>query len=300
MQNYYQKTDELNITQPNKINSSKQTSDTRINYAAQSGPTNVSSKGDSTNISRHSLMQLQRDYGNHYVQRVIEVARKAEGEADVTADVEQKINRSRGGGQALDSKASSQIGSALNADFSGVRVHTGSEADSLNRSLSAKAFTTGQDVFFRQGEYNPGSSSGRALLAHELTHVVQQNPGTIQNKPEDDKACSSCVSGINRSIQFKLTVGSPGDVYEQEADQMAQSYTAWEQKGSGTNETTGTVVNRQPIEEEEKQQSMVMGKQADGLISRQPEEEQEEESVQTKLDSGKLQRQEEMEEEETT
>lgn len=61
------------------------------------------------------------------------------------------------------------------ADFSGVKVHTDAQADQLNRSVQARAFTTGQDVFFRQGEYNPASRGGQELIAHELTHVVQQN-----------------------------------------------------------------------------------------------------------------------------
>jgi len=69
--------------------------------------------------------------------------------------------------------------SALGSDLSGVRVHTGGEADVLNRSLQAKAFTTGSDVFFSQGAYRPGSASGSHLLAHELAHVVQQG-GSVQ------------------------------------------------------------------------------------------------------------------------
>jgi hypothetical protein len=93
--------------------------------------------------------------------------------------------------------------SAFGTDFGGVRVHTDSSADSLNQALSARAFTTGQDIFFRQGEYSPGSSSGKELLAHELTHVVQQTGG----------------------IQAKLVVGAPGDTYEQEADQVASAVT---------------------------------------------------------------------------
>ena len=70
----------------------------------------------------------------------------------------------------------------MGADFSGVRVHTDTQSDQLNRSIQAKAFTTGQDVFFRSGEYNPGSKGGQELIAHELTHVVQQNGSTVQKK----------------------------------------------------------------------------------------------------------------------
>ena len=70
--------------------------------------------------------------------------------------------------------------SAMGADFSGVKVHTDAKSDKLNKSIQAKAFTTGRDVFFRQGEYNPGSQGGQELIAHELTHVVQQSGGAVQ------------------------------------------------------------------------------------------------------------------------
>jgi Domain of unknown function (DUF4157) len=70
------------------------------------------------------------------------------------------------------------MGQAMGTDFSRVRVHTDGQSDRLNRSIQAKAFTTGQDVFFRQGAYNPGSRGGQELIAHELTHVVQQKDPT--------------------------------------------------------------------------------------------------------------------------
>ena len=68
---------------------------------------------------------------------------------------------------------------AFGADFGGVRVHTDTRASSVNDSLHARAFTRGQDLFFRQGEYDPSSSAGRELIAHELTHVVQQRAGRV-------------------------------------------------------------------------------------------------------------------------
>jgi hypothetical protein len=67
---------------------------------------------------------------------------------------------------------------SLGHDFSDVRIHSDSDAHNLNEAVSARAFTTGNDVFFKQGTYNPASSAGRELLAHELTHVVQQRTGT--------------------------------------------------------------------------------------------------------------------------
>jgi hypothetical protein len=106
--------------------------------------------------------------------------------APVDAGVESQIESARGGGQPLDHGTRAQMEGAFGADFTGVRVHTGAESDTLNRAVQARAFTTGQDIFFGGSEYDPGSSGGKELLAHELTHVVQQNPHTAQRKPEHE------------------------------------------------------------------------------------------------------------------
>jgi len=105
----------------------------------------------------------------------------AEGGA-LSADLEGEINDSRGAGQSLAPNLQAKMGQAMGADFSGVRVHTDARADMLNRSVRARAFTTGQDLFFKQGEYQPGSRGGQELIAHELTHVVQQNGGVVRRK----------------------------------------------------------------------------------------------------------------------
>ncbi|MGZ8157289.1 MAG: eCIS core domain-containing protein [Methylobacter sp.] len=101
--------------------------------------------------------------------------REAMGEGEASTDLESAINNAKGSGQPLDTGLQRSIGQAMGADFSGVRVHTDAQADQLTRSLQAKAFTTGQDVFFRQGAYDPGNRGGQELIAHELTHVVQQS-----------------------------------------------------------------------------------------------------------------------------
>ncbi|AFZ22458.1 hypothetical protein Cylst_0077 [Cylindrospermum stagnale PCC 7417] len=106
---------------------------------------------------------------------------------DVQADFETKLNQARGGGGALDAAFRAKIEPVMGADFSGVRVHTDSGADEMSQSIQAKAFTTGQDVFFRQGAYEPGSSGGQELIAHELTHVVQQNGGAVQRVSENEE-----------------------------------------------------------------------------------------------------------------
>jgi hypothetical protein len=102
------------------------------------------------------------------------------GGGEASTDLESSIQSARGSGQSLDSNLQAKMGQAMGADFSGVKVHTDSQSDQLNKSIQAKAFTTGQDVFFRQGAYEPRSRGGQELIAHELTHVVQQNSGAVK------------------------------------------------------------------------------------------------------------------------
>jgi hypothetical protein len=90
-------------------------------------------------------------------------------------NTESRISADQGGGEPLSDIAKKPLEHVFGIDFSQVRIHTDPEADSLNRELNAKAFTTGSDIFFRQGEYNPASQSGQRLIAHELAHVVQQS-----------------------------------------------------------------------------------------------------------------------------
>ena len=134
----------------------------------------IQAKPEITSLQRRSKPEAELQ-AKLTLQRREEIAG---GEA--SPDLESTINRARGGGQRLETGLQQSIGQAMGADFSGVRVHTDAQSDQLNKLIQAKAFTTGQDVFFRQGEYNPGSRGGQELIAHELTHVVQQSGGTVQ------------------------------------------------------------------------------------------------------------------------
>lgn len=111
----------------------------------------------------------------------------ATGGSSVSPELETSIQQARGSGQPLDTNIRQPMERSFGADFSSVRVHTDAQADDLNRSLLSRAFTTQQDVFFKRGEYNPSSRSGQELIAHELTHVVQQTgigrDDEVQTKP---------------------------------------------------------------------------------------------------------------------
>jgi len=94
-----------------------------------------------------------------------------------------RLRATQGAGRPLPAATREFMESCFAADFSGVRVHTGSEAVELSREVQAQAFTYGNDIYFNEGKYDPASRDGRQLLAHELTHTIQQTGG-IERKVE--------------------------------------------------------------------------------------------------------------------
>lgn len=110
----------------------------------------------------------------------------ADGSGEVSAPVAASIHAMKGGGAPLPAATRARFEPHFGADFSRVRVHTGVRADSTAKAISAKAFTVGSDIAFAGGHYSPESHEGQHLLAHELTHVVQQDPGTrrLSRQPE--------------------------------------------------------------------------------------------------------------------
>jgi peptidoglycan hydrolase-like protein with peptidoglycan-binding domain len=91
-----------------------------------------------------------------------------------------RLNRSRGGGQPLPKTDRDFMETRFGVDFSNIRVHTNSNTIQMSRELNAQAFTHGRDIYFGPGKYSPGTSSGKRLLAHELTHAIHQTVGVAQ------------------------------------------------------------------------------------------------------------------------
>ena len=108
-------------------------------------------------------------------------------------------------GQPLDAGTRTFMEPRFGHDFSQVRVHTDAKAAESARTVNALAYTVGHDVVFGQGQYAPRTGAGKRLLAHELTHVMQQNNV--------------------HSIHAKLIIGSANDQYEREADRMSEQVT---------------------------------------------------------------------------
>ncbi len=99
-------------------------------------------------------------------------------------DFEQRLQAARGQGQPLPPALKEDFEAKFGADFSGVRVHADADSAEMNGAIQAKAFTHAQDIYLGAGQYSPESTAGKRLLAHELTHVVQQVGEQIQPKEE--------------------------------------------------------------------------------------------------------------------
>ena len=137
-----------------------------------------------------TVRDLHRYLGNRYVGQMVQAMRdgppvsspddRYEREADrvasqaVSTAAAPAAMAAGAAGGALPEPVRAPLERSLSSDFSAVRVHTDSGADRLARAFGAVAFTTGQDIFFRRGHYDPSGQPGRRLLAHELSHVVQQ------------------------------------------------------------------------------------------------------------------------------
>lgn len=102
---------------------------------------------------------------------------KAGSETTVPGAIAKQVENSRDGGTPMDRETKTFMEHRFNSDFSEVNIHTGEASAALNRSLNAKAFTVGNDIYFNEGQYNPQSNSGKHLLAHELAHTLQQGNG---------------------------------------------------------------------------------------------------------------------------
>jgi len=121
------------------------------------------------------------------VQAKIEIQKQAEEEEETVQtkpdktdpqkrqDILSNLNNTKGEGSALPENIMDSMGSAFGVDFSDVRIHTNKNAVQMNKELHSQAFTHGKDIYFNEGKYKPETSAGKQLLAHELTHVVQQN-----------------------------------------------------------------------------------------------------------------------------
>lgn len=129
-----------------------------------------------------------------------EVQAKSTNNSNKSPSIEGKL-RNGSGGTKMDNQTKNEMESGFGADFSQVNIHNDNEAAQMSQDIGAQAFTHGNDVYFNKGKYNPDSKEGKHLLAHELTHTVQQK-GMLQKKEIKD------ISKTNNKIQKATEYGA--------------------------------------------------------------------------------------------
>ncbi|GAB3740745.1 DUF4157 domain-containing protein [Amycolatopsis oliviviridis] len=153
-----------------------------LGRAAAAGRTDV--------LGPAGMLDLQRAVGNAGVSTLVEEERSPVH--DVVGS---------GGGAPLDSSTRADMEGRFGHDFGDVRVHTDGAAHDSAKSVNAQAYTVGSNIVFQRDKYDPGSDSGKHMLAHELTHVVQQRSGPVDG--------TEAGGGVK--------VSDPSDRFEREA-----------------------------------------------------------------------------------
>ena len=198
--------------------------------------------GRSDVLDPAAVLGLQRSVGNSGMAGVLDEERSP------VHDV------LRAGGQPLAPEVRGEMEERLGHDFGDVRVHTDNAANESAKSVSAHAYTVGSNVVFQRDKYDPSSTAGKTMLAHELTHVVQQRAGAVDGTP--------APGGIR--------ISDPSDRFEREAAANADRVMSAPAAAPVTVSASSSAVQRQEASEEE-QEEPVQG----SFVQREGEEEEE-------------------------
>ena len=162
----------------------------------------------------HQFLQAKRSAKHHPALQAKGGDGKAAGQS-----LKQRLSASTGQGKPMEPGLEARMSESFGVDFSGVRIHTGRSSRQMNNELHSRAFTHGMNIHFNAGEYQPDNSSGQRLMAHELTHVVQQNGG-LARKPVTQKSQGSglaqakmrgpVVSSVSRPTIHRKFKGTDG------------------------------------------------------------------------------------------
>jgi len=202
--------------------------------------------GHHESLHPSGILHLQRTAGNASVASMLGEEKERSPVLDVVGS---------GGGQPLEKGIRSGMEASFGHDFSEVRVHTGARASDSAKSVQAHAYTVGSDIVFQGDRYSPGTAEGQRMLAHELTHVVQQRSGPVDGTPAG--------GGIS--------VSDPSDRFEREAEATADRVmSGGKESATATGGPAGSSVQREDAPEEEPVQALSIQRQEA------PEEEQEE------------------------
>ncbi len=194
------------------------------------------------------------------MQRRMYVQRKRSASSEAEESVSHFSVPDHSSGSPLPTPMLNKMEQGFGHNFKDVRIHHNEEANESAEMVQAKAYTSQQDIVFNQGEFNPGSSAGEQLIAHELAHVVQQSQGPVSGRP---------VGG-------GLQVSEPGDRFEVAADSMATDVLS----GKPASETAGGSVGViQAKADEEQDLAALELPEEEGAIQRAAEDELDQEAA---------------------
>lgn len=166
-----------------------------INRSARLSPFSPTLVNRKSNSEDEKKIQLKEDVSQDKTYDVSD---------QTLSHIEPALKETKGDGEPLLAGTNSFMSNSMGADFTPVRVHTGTKAAAMSKALNAHAFTHGNDIYFNSGMYNPGSPSGKKLIAHELSHVVQQ--GAVNRIQRSTNQWLLISSGENRATIQRRSV----------------------------------------------------------------------------------------------
>ena len=155
-----------------------------------------------------------------YRSDTIQLSGRGPPEGDIP--FQQNLSASKGSGSSMPDATRTFMEDRFNADFSKVRVHTGINAQQMSTHIQAQAFAHGNDIYFNEGKYAPGSSGGRLLLAHELTHTIQQGASPANNTVATKISRKSVPEYSSTQLHKKYASGNSFDSSQTNIYRVAQ------------------------------------------------------------------------------
>ncbi len=163
----------LTVGQPN--DKYEREADTVASKVVTMSNPDTNSEATANNISKKQTSQPQRKALANTISPVVQRASNNSSKKNTaTNNISQKLSSRNGKGDRMDPNTSDYMESRFGASFSNVRIHKDENAVQMSQNLGARAFTNGNNIYFNKGQYSPNSSNGKHLLAHELTHTIQQ------------------------------------------------------------------------------------------------------------------------------
>jgi hypothetical protein len=201
----------------------------------------IQNKGEEENLQQKKEEERQTSDDEKQIQK----SAGTDSNPGDNSNIESRLNSSKGGGSPLSGKVKTEMESGIGADFSNVRIHNDSNAVQMNKQLGAQAFATGNNIYFNEGKYNPNSQEGKHLLAHELTHTVQQGSTqpAIQKKEEEPNNSTAATDTTQKNTSSEDTPKSVSDKTDSNTQRTGANQITFDPNSSSANQSVSSPTN---------------------------------------------------------